>query len=105
MRVFIAANMMWFTAAFFASIFQCVPIAKTWNNTISGRCIAYSAYIVVVGVGNLVSDVIMLAMPIFWIMKLHISLKRRIGAAGILAVGLLYDSQVVLCCHRSQELT
>jgi len=90
MIVFIWVNVAWFTAAFFATVFQCTPVAKFWNSYIPGHCINYAVYIVVVGVFNMVVDIVMLTVPLIWIWRLNMSPRRKIGVSAIFIIGTLW---------------
>ena len=89
LQVFICVNMLYFTAYFFATIFQCTPRAKIWNPEIPGKCLRYQAYNLATGLFNVVSDLLMLVFPIFCIWNLQMSNKRKVGVSAIFFVGSL----------------
>ena len=75
---------------FFVTMFQCKPLAKTWDPTIPGTCMEYQHILVASGVTYLVSDCLMLVFPIFCIWSLQISRDRKYGISAVFLVGMLY---------------
>lgn len=81
--------MLYFTAFFFVTIFQCTPRAKIWNPELPGTCLRYQTYTVATGIFNVVSDSLMLVFPIICIWNLQMSNKRKVGVSAIFFVGSL----------------
>ena len=72
--VFIAAL---FTTGFFASIFQCVPISSQWNPKVPGRCINYGSWVHATGIVNILSDFILLGLPMPLVWRIKTSKAKR----------------------------
>lgn len=87
MQVFICANMFYYLARFFISIFQCSPSAKIWTPTLPGHCLNYQAYIFATGIFNVVSDILMLLFPLLCTWNLHMSFKRKLEVSAVFLVG------------------
>ncbi|MCJ1407200.1 hypothetical protein MMC19_001271 [Ptychographa xylographoides] len=72
--VFIIA---WAVSAFFGAIFQCVPLAALWDPTVSGVCIRYGDLSLVIGIFNILTDFIILGLPVPLVWQLKISTQRK----------------------------
>lgn len=86
--------MMAFTAAYsltvsFISIFPCKPVHRLWNQTLPGTCISPMIPGVVGSVGNLVGDILVLALPIIAVGDLQMRTKKKIGVSAVFATGVL----------------
>ena len=78
-----------------AAIFQCRPLRLAWNKTLDGVCIDYVAYFKAASIVNLVTDVLLLVMPLPVVWRLNITPRQKIAVTGIftlggLSVSLLY---------------
>lgn len=68
----------WAISCAFVAIFQCTPIAFGWDPSIAGgTCVNYGALVLVAGICNIVTDFIVLAMPIPLVLKLNLSTQRK----------------------------
>lgn len=90
MLAFITINMLYYLADFIAQFVACFPRSKTMNEEIPGMCEIWLVNSILSGVFNMVSDFSMLAMPIFWITRLHMSTGRKVVASAVFTVGILY---------------
>ncbi|KAF2249149.1 hypothetical protein BU26DRAFT_519312 [Trematosphaeria pertusa] len=89
MLAFITINMLYYLADFIAQFVACFPRSKTMNEEIPGMCEIWLVNSILSGVFNMVSDFSMLAMPIFWITRLHMSTGRKVVASAVFTVGIL----------------
>lgn len=84
----------WSAVPFFYTIFFCSPVSYYWDKTIEGGwCVDNNLYMmesIIVGVLALVSDLVILAIPMPAIWKLQIKLKKKLAITGILCVGGMY---------------
>ncbi|KAF9873915.1 integral membrane protein [Colletotrichum karsti] len=75
---------------FFALVFACDPIAMNWDATITeGTCINRPALYIATAVANIVSDIMLFALPLPIVVKLQIPRRQKIGLFFIFAVGSL----------------
>lgn len=81
-------------AAFWATgtigtIFNCWPIYWSWLNSLSPveHCINYNIFWLVTGILEEVLDICILALPVRHIMKLQLSLQKKVGVASIFLLG------------------
>ena len=71
-------------------IFACHPIAKTWDLTITtGSCVNRPAVYISNGVLNVVTDFVILLLPVPLIRGLHMPLRQKILLAAMFSVGSL----------------
>ena len=64
-------------AQVFFDIFQCVPISSAWNPSETGKCLPYGALVLAMGIVNIITDVIMLVLPMPLLWKLNVSKSRK----------------------------
>lgn len=64
-------------ASIFADVFQCVPTNSIWEREKAKFCINYPALIISTGVINVLTDIILLALPIPILWGLNMSLARK----------------------------
>lgn len=86
---FIAATAGWFTAFFFATLFQIEPIACNWELCLH-HTTDFRAMYVTLSVTNIVLDMGVLCLPSLFIRKLQMDRGQKIGLIGIFGLGALY---------------
>ncbi|KAI1490019.1 hypothetical protein F5X96DRAFT_679383 [Biscogniauxia mediterranea] len=68
----------WALQGVFVTIFQCVPVEYGWNREIpGGYCINYGASTIVTIVCNILTDFVVLLMPIPLVSKLQVSRQKK----------------------------
>ena len=69
----------------------CRPLAFNWDSTIPGGvCGARNTVYVSAGSLNVVTDFMVMMLPIPHILKLHLATKRKIGLVLMFSLGVLY---------------
>lgn len=69
----------------------CQPIEKYWDFSITtGTCINLNQYFLAAACINAGTDLALLILPIAILQKLHLPLRRKVGAALLLMTGSLY---------------
>lgn len=82
---------MWCLAVFFTALFQCKPIAFNWDKTIEGgTCIDPQTFFWGNSISNLLTDVIILGLPLPMIWGLNMSMGKKIAVTGIFLLGGLF---------------
>ncbi|KAI1477934.1 hypothetical protein K445DRAFT_307757 [Daldinia sp. EC12] len=82
---FVAA---WSISSTVVSIFQCTPIEFAWDTSIPGGfCINYGVLVLVAGVINVITDFVILALPIPMILRLQVTKQKRFQLVFIFATG------------------
>lgn len=73
-----------------ALILQCLPVKKVWDPTVTGgHCLDEVAMSISTGVINVVTDFLILALPMCAIFRLKMPLKRKFTVSAIFATGLI----------------
>ena len=84
----------WYLALVSATIFQCTPVAAFWDRTIllsgHGKCLQLSKLGVASGITNLLTDVMILVIPIPMVWGLNTSKAQKWTLTGIFTLGFLY---------------
>jgi hypothetical protein len=70
-----------------ASDLQCIPIQATWDLTVRGNCINYGLSGLLAYIVNIITDIIILSMPIPLVLKLHVSRQRKWMLIATFATG------------------
>ena len=77
----------WAITSALGAILQCVPIAKAYDKSLNGYCIHYGELSLVVGICNVVTDFVIIILPIPIVMKMHVSAKKKGMIITIFAAG------------------
>ena len=92
---------LWATITVFLAIFSCRPVTASWNMTqrLDPKTVCNpksydveNAY----GFCNVISDIVLVFLPIPCIYKMQMSLKKKLGVAMVFATGLLYVKLLAL---------
>ncbi|KAI8942551.1 hypothetical protein NX059_000611 [Plenodomus lindquistii] len=74
----------------FVIIFPCTPIRKSWYPWMKGGwCMDRAVPGMVGAIGNLLSDMVVLALPVVGVAGLQMKLKRKIAVAAVFTTGSL----------------
>ncbi|KAL1596982.1 hypothetical protein SLS60_008564 [Paraconiothyrium brasiliense] len=70
-------------------IFNCDPIAGSWDLTLAttAKCVDKKSFYVGGSVPNVITDLVLVIMPLPYVWKLHASIAQRIVLGGIFALG------------------
>jgi hypothetical protein len=88
-NVVIAICLVWFVAAEIGDLLYCVPVQKFWDPTIEGSCFNFPAYFLAMELIDLLLDVAIICLPIKTVLRLHLSLRKRLAVLGIFLLGAL----------------
>ncbi|KAL4950243.1 hypothetical protein BDW69DRAFT_187545 [Aspergillus filifer] len=80
-------NLAFYLANFFLKIFQCTPRRKIWIPDVKGNCININYPILITAAINVVSDLLMLSLPIICVWRLHMGTRLKMGISAIFAAG------------------
>jgi hypothetical protein len=79
-------------AIFFSAIFVCKPIAMGWDITITtGQCIDRVALFESTAVLGVITDVLIIIIPIPMVLSLHVSRAKKAGLFAMFTIGSAYD--------------
>jgi hypothetical protein len=78
-----------YTGIFFSLIFACKPLAASWDPMLlpTAICVNRGAIYIATAVMGIVTDVMLMAIPIPTIWGLQMPTKQKIGLTAIFAVG------------------
>ncbi|KAJ5489791.1 hypothetical protein N7539_004681, partial [Penicillium diatomitis] len=73
---------------FFAAIFQCSPVQFAWDKEIpGGSCFNQQAFYRYVSPPNILTDVLILVMPLPFVWRLHTRLTQKLALTGVFILG------------------
>lgn len=84
--ILIGATFVFYLIEFFLDILKCSPRERAWNPTIPGHCI-FRTNLIYRASFNVISDVVILALPIAKIWRLQMPRERKIGVSLIFSIG------------------
>lgn len=80
---------MWAVSVILETLLLCRPLAYNWDATIDGVCGEKNATFVAAGTLNLVTDLMVMALPIPHIWKLRLSVPKKLALCLVFCMGLL----------------
>ena len=89
LQALIWANLAFYLAWFWVDIFQCVPRRKIWDTTVSGKCISTDVLLITPASINIVSDCLILVLPIIMVFRLKMTMKNKLAIIAIFSSGFL----------------
>lgn len=80
---------LWLVAAIFGVVFSCVPVTYFWDKSLKkgGRCIDQYAFTHSLTSLNIITDVVVLVLPIPCMLKLQMRPARKFALLGIFLLG------------------
>ncbi len=69
-------------------ILQCTPINHLWDNTVPGTCLNIKGLYLGTAIPSLITDIMILTMPMFYIWTIKFNMRQRISLTCIF----------LLCC-------
>ena len=84
--IFIA---LYYIIAILLTIFECTPVKKSWEKQLPGTCINLQTFFFANAAFNVITDILVMVLPIPVIAQLQITRKQRIGLGLIFCVGIL----------------
>ncbi|RAL15812.1 putative integral membrane protein Pth11-like [Aspergillus homomorphus CBS 101889] len=80
---------LWVVIVSITGVLMCVPVAKFWHRAIPGRCLDAASFYYGQQIPNIVTDVVILLMPLKSVWALPISKTQRALLSGVFLVGIL----------------
>lgn len=92
-------NLLFYLANLPTEIWTCLPREKIWDPTVDGKCLDNDAILVCGGIVNVVTDFVILLIPLVLIGRLQMPRAKKIGISAVFATGFLhvYDSFQLHC--------
>jgi hypothetical protein len=81
----------WAVSQIFVNAFSCIPLEAVWDHSIKGNCEPLSPHTMsaISSVGNIITDVIILILPIPMVLKLKTSTAQKWTLISLFSLGLL----------------
>ena len=79
----------WAIAIAMVCVLQCIPVEKAWIPSVAGHCINLKDSFIGNAVPNIVTDVLILALPIKHVCKLRTTVSQKILLVVIFLLGSL----------------
>jgi len=80
---------MWAMSVILETFLLCRPLALNWDSTIEGTCGDRNTVYVSAGALNVVTDFMVMALPIPHIIKLQLAWRRKAGLILMFSLGIL----------------
>ncbi|KAJ6031354.1 hypothetical protein N7540_002086 [Penicillium herquei] len=80
---------MWSASVILETFLLCRPLKYNWDTSISGVCGNRNATYVIAGTMNLITDLMVMALPMPYIWKLQLGTAKKIALCSVFSVGLL----------------
>ena len=88
-RAFILVIGLFYIAITIAKICQCLPRARIWDKSVPGQCMDLVTLLDASGLFNIVSDFVILIIPLKGIWSLQLSRKRKVAVYAVFTVGAM----------------
>lgn len=89
MIVIIVGICAWSIALVFTSIFGCIPVEAFWKPNIQAKCIPNLPLWYINAGGNIITDIIIFALPLPIVWKLKMPNAQRISLIAVFGLGFL----------------
>ena len=83
------SNACWYFAYTFIVAFACTPTAKSWDYKLPGHCINSGPLVILATGPGVISDLVILTLPTFWVWKVQMARRRKLEVSLIFAMGFL----------------
>jgi hypothetical protein len=87
--VLLALVVAWYIANIFQVFFICKPFQSNWDVTITAICGNRPAAYTAIGAINMITDFVIMILPIPFVRQLHMPLSSKVGLCLIFMIGLL----------------
>ncbi|RDW93381.1 CFEM domain-containing protein [Aspergillus mulundensis] len=91
----------WGIAMLLANVFACQPINYMWlrwDEEHEGKCIDHEAVMAIHAILNIVFDVLIITLPMPTLLKLNMSVRKKVGVIFMFAVGLVVTLISIFRC-------
>ncbi|KGO65644.1 hypothetical protein PITC_007620 [Penicillium italicum] len=89
----------YWTGSMLQMFLTCTPFEKNWNPTLPGHCASRNVSFSTIGAFNLLTDVVIMALPIRFVWKLQMSLPTKLAVVGIFGLGIFISSITIIRIH------
>lgn len=78
---------LWSLAQIFMVIFGCLPVQGSWDPAFQAHCWIQLSFVYINGAGTIVTDLIVLFLPLPTLLRLKLRRSQKLGLIGIFAIG------------------
>lgn len=78
----------WNISDVIAGLFICRPIAKNWDFALPGSCGSQPKFYFSMGVVNLITDAVIILLPMPYLFRLRMATRRKVLAMALLSIGI-----------------
>lgn len=86
-QLLIWSNLLFYFADTCVEIWECTPRTKIWDPMVPGHCVNINTAFVATAAVNVVSDLLILALPICNVWNLQMPKKRKMTISGVFLFG------------------
>lgn len=87
--MFIVYNVCASIVIFSLNAFGCAPVRGGWDRSANARCVNKWLVYITSGINNLLTDLVLLILPVPIIMKLNLAFRIKIGLMLVFSMGFL----------------
>ncbi|KAE8362039.1 ribosomal protein L36e-domain-containing protein [Aspergillus caelatus] len=87
-QLLIWLNFLFYFADTILKIFECTPRSKIWDEHVPGHCININGPILAASIFNVVSDFLILLLPIVCVWRLQMTFKKKICTSAVFVAGI-----------------
>lgn len=80
---------LYYTVAILMTVFECIPVARSWDKTKHGTCINARGFYFANAAFNVASDLMVMLLPIPVIIRLQLKKAAKIGLVFLFIIGFL----------------
>lgn len=84
-----AVIVLWAISVILETFLLCRPLAFNWDPTIKGSCGDRNTVYVTAGALNIVTDFMVIALPLPHVWKLQLPFARKVGLVVMFSIGIL----------------
>ncbi|KAK8210828.1 integral membrane protein [Phyllosticta capitalensis] len=86
----------WWVGNVLQIFLMCRPFAKNWNNALPGRCGNRPIGFTIIGALNMVTDVIIILLPLPWVRRLQMPRRAKLGLYLMFGIGLFITAVSII---------
>ncbi|KAK8152888.1 hypothetical protein IWX90DRAFT_40812 [Phyllosticta citrichinensis] len=91
-----AVVLAWWVGNVLQILLMCRPFAKNWNNALPGRCGNRPIGFTIIGALNMVTDVVIILLPLPWVHRLQMPRRAKMGLYLMFGIGLFITAVSII---------
>ncbi|KAF3761233.1 hypothetical protein M406DRAFT_221390, partial [Cryphonectria parasitica EP155] len=99
LRITAATVFLWMASIVLETFLLCRPLAYNWDTSIEGVCGDRNAAYVIAGVMNMITDFMVLLLPVPAIWQLKMPTGQKVGLVGVFSMGVLITAISIVRLH------